>query len=387
MTNRRGRGPDPNDDGTHLSEEEVERRLGGDAGLGGPIPERVAAPAPAPSPGRSRRDRRGGTFLWRDVLLVLVLLGFLGGGAQFVLQRPTSAVGSPTPGTSGVAIASPATPPTATPVRVPTVVVPTDVIGSLAPEVTPTPVPTLTPVPTPTPTLAPGATPKPTPKPTPQPTAVTTATLRVYVNVINDNGGQRASGDWTITVTGASASPSSFSGPVQGTFKSVTVKAGQTFTIGATGVSGYAKSLSGDCTGPLAGGSIGLCTVTENDRPAYVEVKTIVQSGGAAPSDFTIAVTAANVSPATHAGTSSGYTYTFDANASYVVSVVDPNGYTVTPSSACDGTGAGGTVLLCTLTLNLSTAPTTGWLPGPLGVLLVALAPLPRRRRERFDPR
>src|SRR5512144_3149206 len=117
MTNRRGRGPDPSDDPTHrthLSEEEVERRLGGGAGLGGPVPDRVDPPTPSPaSPNRSGGGRRGGALLWRDVLLVLVLLGFLGAGAQFVLQRPTSAVGSPTPGTSAVAIASfTAAPPT-----------------------------------------------------------------------------------------------------------------------------------------------------------------------------------------------------------------------------------------------------------------------------------
>src|SRR5512140_1972547 len=104
MTNRRGRAPDPNDDLTHLSDEDVERRLGGDAGLGGPVPERVPPPTPPPSSlARSGRGRRGGGFLWRDVLLVLVLLGFLGAGAQFVLQRPTAAVGSPTPGTSEIA--------------------------------------------------------------------------------------------------------------------------------------------------------------------------------------------------------------------------------------------------------------------------------------------
>lgn len=166
----------------------------------------------------------------------------------------------------------------------------------------------------------------------------------------------------------------------------MTVKAGQTFSIGAAGVSGYAKSLSGDCAGPLAGGSIGLCTVTENDRPAYVEVKTTVQSGGAAPADFTIAVTATNASPASYPGTSAGFTYAFDANASFSVSVVNPDGYTVSPTGACDGLGAGGTVLLCTLTLDVIPAPTTGSGPAPLGVLVVALAPLPRRRQERSDP-
>lgn len=396
MTNRRGRRPDPSDDLTHLSDEDVERRLGGDAGLGGPVPQRVAPPTPpAASSARPGRGRRGGGFVWRDVLLVLVLLGFLGAGAQFVLQRPTAATGSPSPGTSPVAIASPTgAPPTATPPPLPTdVVVPSDVIGSLAPEATPTPAPTRTPLPLPTPTLAPGATPRPPPKvspsprPSPTPTVATTATLRIYVDVNNDNGGIHAARDWTIAVTGASASPSSFSGPAPGTYQSVTVKADQTYTIGATGVSGYAKSLSGDCAGPLTGGSIGLCTVTEDDRPAYVEVSTTVQTGGAAPSAFTIAVTATHVSPATNPGTSSGFTYTFDANATYLVSVVSPNGYIVSPSAGCDGTGVGGTVLFCTLTLDLSTAPTTGSVPGPIGLLVVALAPLPRRRREWFDRR
>jgi len=395
MTNRRGQPPDPNDDLSHLSEEDVERRLGGGAGLGGPVPERaiVEAPVPAAVPSPQSRRSRGGTVLWRDVLLVLVLLGFLGAGAQFVLQRPTAATATATPGTSEVALVSPtaSTAPSPSP-TLPTatqIPLPSDVIGSLTPEITPTPVPTPTraPTPTPTPTPTPGATPKPTPKPTAAPTATppTTAKLKVYLNLVNDDGGTRVNADWTMTVSGANATPSSFTAPNNGSFVTVTVKANTSYSVSATFRSGYTATHSGDCSGKLAGGVTGQCTITENDKPARLEVVTQVLSGSNVPGDFTVTVTAANVTPGSAPGSAGGAYYSFDAHAAYQAVISDgPSGYSPTYSSACDdATGLGsGLLAVCTIDLTFTGAPTTG--SSGLGglFLLATFWIVPRRRRD-----
>jgi len=58
MTNRRGsRGKDPNppDDATHLTEQDVERRLGGGAGLGAVATRAPDPPAPVGKPPRPPR--------------------------------------------------------------------------------------------------------------------------------------------------------------------------------------------------------------------------------------------------------------------------------------------------------------------------------------------
>lgn len=379
MTNRQGRGPDPNDQASHLSEEEVERRLGGDAGLGGPVPECVGPPAPSSaSSGRTGRDKRGGAFLWRDVVLVLVLLGFLGAGAQFVLQRPLAAVGSPTPGTSEVAIASSSAGPIATPPSLPTEVVgPTDVIGSLAPEVTPTPRPTPTPVPTPT--RAPGATPKPTPKPTPG-----TATLVVYLQTIVDDGGIALPSDWSVKVKVGTTTIATFAGSTAG--HTVHVPAGSTYVVSATGPTGYVASTSGDCNLVPAAGSSHQCTITENDKPATLFVKVSVSDGS--PADqFEVTLIAPNANPSSPvAGSASGTPFELDAHSSYSVSVTGPSGYLV-DASGCSGSNiANGGARLCTVFVTASaaadmadasaasTTATLVWAPA----LVLAI----RRRRE-----
>src|SRR5690349_971567 len=143
MTFRRGQRPDPKDDAANLTDDDVERRLGGDAGLGGPVPERPAPP-PVPTPADSatmafRGDggggRRRGGVLWRDVGLVLVLLVFLAVGARVVLPDNSTAVASPSPGASTVAVASP-TPRPATPSPTP-LVSPSPTPGTLPSEVVP----------------------------------------------------------------------------------------------------------------------------------------------------------------------------------------------------------------------------------------------------------
>ena len=376
MSNRRGRGPENDDALTHLSQEDVERRLGGGAGLGGPVEPR---PPVAPSPEGPRRRARGRTILWRDAGLVLALLAILAVGARAVLPGDeTAARATPSGAATEVAVASlPATAGAPTPTALVTdVPVPSDVIGSLIPETTPTPIPTATPVPTPTP--APGTTPKPTPKPTPG-----TALITVYLQVITDNGGIKVPSNWTVHVTGANASPSSFTGSAS-VGKVVHVTAGQTYAITATGPTGYVKSPapSPECAGKLAAGASAICTITENDQPATVTVVTHIASGSITAADVTINVAAPNATPATSTGRETGRNISYDAYASYSVSADPISGYSFALSGACADSGvAEGDYETCLVTVNtLSTGLVVPPLPlAPLPWLL----PLLGRRRRR----
>jgi hypothetical protein len=393
MTNRRGnRGQDPNppDDASHLTEQDVERRLGGGAGLGA---VEARAPEPTPPPGkppRPPRRPRGGTVLWRDVFLVLVLLGFLGVGAQFVLQRPSAALIPPSPGASSVALASPtalvAPSPTATP-ELTAIPLPSDVIGSLLPELSPTPVPTATPVPTPTPTTSPGLTPRPTPKPTPKPTAApSTAHLTVSVLVKNLQGGSDVAGDWTVKVTGASPSSPVFVGSTSGT--TISLKANTPFSISTTAKTpgGYTQSLTGDCGGPLAGGVNANCTIVQDDKLAHVTV-TIQNLPSGGPVDVIVSGDAnLHASPASFGGDPSGTVVAMWSNRAFTVSATATDGGSVAYVSGLCSTSIGlneGGSAHCTYSYTPPAAPIQGgWFVGPLLALIGRRRSVGRRARS-----
>jgi hypothetical protein len=95
----------------------------------------------------------------------------------------------------------------------------------------------------------------------------TPAMLTVIKHVVNDSGGTKSAGDFTLTINGVTASGgNSFAGSEVGVTKTLT-------TVGAYGVTetaftGYAQTLSGDCSGTIALGEHKTCTITNNDVPA-----------------------------------------------------------------------------------------------------------------------
>jgi hypothetical protein len=96
--------------------------------------------------------------------------------------------------------------------------------------------------------------------------APATATLTVVKHVVNNNGGTKNAGNFTMQVTGSGASPSSFPGSESGT--TVTLNAGA-YSVGEVAVANYFATLSADCSGTIAAGETRTCTVTNNDfRPA-----------------------------------------------------------------------------------------------------------------------
>lgn len=91
------------------------------------------------------------------------------------------------------------------------------------------------------------------------------ANLVVIKEVINDNGGTASSGDFTMHVDDPGTDPSDFPGQVSpGT--TTTVDPGA-YAVTETGPTGYAASMSSDCTGTIAAGETKTCTITNNDLP------------------------------------------------------------------------------------------------------------------------
>jgi PKD repeat protein len=191
---------------------------------------------------------------------------------------------------------------------------------------------------------------------TPTPIVIQTlgpTTVTVIVNVKNDNGGNDRASDWQISVSGANASPSSFSGSEGGT--TVVLKPDATFKITTSPktAGGYAESRSGKCGGSIGKGYQMTCVITENDKPVHLTV--VVKVGGpAAPSDVDVTVTGGHPSPASFTGTS-GTLVTLDANAAWSVAAAlsspDPDYFAPTFSSGCsDGNGAReGATSTCTI--------------------------------------
>lgn len=98
--------------------------------------------------------------------------------------------------------------------------------------------------------------------------------LIVIKHVINDNGGTLAADDFTMNVTATDPLDASFAGQeAPGT--NITLDAGS-YSVDESVVSGYAKSLSADCSGTIALGETKTCTITNDDIAPTLTVNKIV---------------------------------------------------------------------------------------------------------------
>jgi hypothetical protein len=204
------------------------------------------------------------------------------------------------------------------------------------------------------------------------------ATLVVIKHVV----GPGSAGNFTMTVTGAGANPSSFPGAESpGTI--VTVASGQTYSIGESGpTANYTSSQSGNCTGPIAAGQTGTCTVTNTAKPTQLTVIKHVDNTGCTincgtAADFTITVTdtTLHTTVATFPGQESpgsppvavtaGDTYTVTEQADAAQS----GRYNPTnPDPNCSGTATANGAVTCTLTNTFITCPqpaNSGQQPAP----------------------
>ena len=181
-----------------------------------------------------------------------------------------------------------------------------------------------------------------------------TTFLSVITNVDNTNGGTKKPSDFTITVSGNSPSPSTFSGSSSGTSVGLKSESLQGYYLGYFRLCCYVYS-SG-CSGTASGGLV-KCTVTNQYTPppgstTFLNVVTNVDNtngGTNKPSDFTITVSGNSPKPASFAGSSLGTSVTLQAG-KYTISESPISGYTTTYSTGCSGTASGGVPINCIIT-------------------------------------
>jgi hypothetical protein len=99
------------------------------------------------------------------------------------------------------------------------------------------------------------------------------ATLTVIKHVINDNGGTKVAGDFTMNVTGSNVAPSSSFPGAEAPGTTVTLDAGA-YSVDENLVQGYLKSIGANCSGTIANGETRTCTITNDDQLAGTVIAT-----------------------------------------------------------------------------------------------------------------
>ncbi len=179
--------------------------------------------------------------------------------------------------------------------------------------------------------------------------------LTLIKHVTNDNGGNAATTDWTLSADG----PTSISG-AGGVVSGASFEKGTYALSESTGPSGYTAG-TWSCTGgtfvnnqiTLGLGDQATCEITNDDQPATLIVIKHVENnniGTAVADDFTMNVTGTNVSDSSFAGAEDpGTSVTLDAG-SYSVSETGITGYSGSYSNDCSGAIANGQTKTCTVT-------------------------------------
>ena len=183
------------------------------------------------------------------------------------------------------------------------------------------------------------------------------ATLIVIKHVVNDNGGAAAASAFKITIQTLTATGgNTFDGAeAPGTTKTLTTVGSYSVTEAA--VTGYASTLSADCSSTIAAGQTKTCTITNDDiQPKLIVIKHVINDnptpGTATAANFTMTVTGTSPSPASFPGAESpGTTVALNAG-SYSVGETGPTGYTSSLSTDCSGSIAIGETKTCTVTNN-----------------------------------
>jgi len=188
----------------------------------------------------------------------------------------------------------------------------------------------------------------------PAPPAPGTAVLTVIKHVVNNNGGTKTASDFTLTITGVTASGgNSFAGSETGVTKIITTFGAYNLTESA--VVGYAQTGASGCSGTIAAGEQKTCTITNDDVPATLTViKHVVNDSGRSKTAgaFTLTITGVTASGGnSFAGSESGVSKTLLSIGSYSVSEPAVLGYALKSLSVdCAGVIALGQHKTCTVT-------------------------------------
>ena len=179
------------------------------------------------------------------------------------------------------------------------------------------------------------------------------AHLRVIKTVINNNGGTKAPGDFTITVTSAGAALPSFPGSAAGT--DVILSAGA-YSVDEAAVAGYTKTGAVGCTGTLALSETKTCTITNDDNAVPTATLTVIKhvvndNGGAALAGaWSMTVTNNGTLLPSFAGSETGTAVVLSPGSYSTAESGGPAGYTASLTAGCSGTIAAGDTKTCTIT-------------------------------------
>ncbi len=183
------------------------------------------------------------------------------------------------------------------------------------------------------------------------------AELEVKVNVINNEGGTKTEGDFTVTVSGVSPSPSSFPGSFAGTVVSLMPGSYQAQIASYTG---YTIQYSPQCEGKLKSGEGKNCVILLKDEPTDIvttgsllfKVHVINNDGGTKQaSDIGINIFNSDASPASFVGSEAGTSVTLNIG-SWSYSVENHDGYELSFSPSCNDAITVGGNNECVVTLD-----------------------------------
>ncbi|MDP3974024.1 MAG: hypothetical protein Q8P92_04290 [Candidatus Daviesbacteria bacterium] len=173
-------------------------------------------------------------------------------------------------------------------------------------------------------------------------------TLIVKKLVINDNGGQLDTDDFSFQVNGGSVTPFEADGQ-----NDLIVNAGS-YSVTEPVASGYDTSYD-NCTNVVVpNGGSATCTITNNDQPAHIIViKHVVNNNGGdnSASDFTMHIngTSVGVGVSFAGAEAPGVDTQVDAG-TYSVTEDQLSGYAASNTGDCAGTIANGETKVCTFT-------------------------------------
>jgi YVTN family beta-propeller protein len=191
--------------------------------------------------------------------------------------------------------------------------------------------------------------------------------LIVTKKVINQGGGNKKASDFTISVSGNSPSPASFSGSADG--RAVQLRAGK-YSVSETGsLSGYTIDYSRECSGTASPDIINQCTITNTYQPPspqpsakLIVIKNVINRDSSSvnkkPSDFIITVHGNSPSPRSFPGKSDSGTTVSLYPGGYSVTEKRPlPGYTTDYSQGCEGDLGNNEAKACIITNEEMTQP------------------------------